>query len=351
MSIKKQYNGYLAEFVKLCKKMNKKGMPYMTVMLNHELFRYLYPLEPCTSFKNCDPARFIVQHIKRLNRLAEDYLKSVSPYRVDFSKSYLFRFGAGLEKKTSDIYSDLWKYFDDRTLTRESATLIRSRLPENIIKNYIRGKTILDMGCGSGRYTIALSAMGAKKAVGVDFQKKSYADAQKYCERKGLPVFFKEADCLKLPFAKSSFDFVFSNGVLHHTRSIEKGLAEIKRVLKKSGGVFLYLYAKGGIFWDTRVAMRRIFKDIPLHYTQRVLDMIGMPANRFIFCDSWYVPIETLTKKAGAEKMFRDFGFEFEKIVSGNPMDMDNAIMKGIKDARVMWGESGEHRYILRQRS
>ena len=75
-------------------------------------------------------------------------------------------------------------------------------------------------------------------------------------------------------FEDGHFDFVFCNGTIHHSRSILQSLEELKRVLKKEGKAFVYIYAKNGIFWDTRVAMRQLFKKIPLGYTQKVLDLI-----------------------------------------------------------------------------
>ena len=153
---------------------------------------------------------------------------------------------------------------------------------------------------------------------------------------------------MNLPFEAESFDFVFCNGVIHHTQSIEKGLQEIWRVLRPGKRAFLYIYAAGGIFWNTRDVLRKVFKRIPLSYTQSVLNVMGMPANRFIFCDTWYVPVETHTTKAKLHRMLEKIGFTYEKILGNNAFDLDGAIAKGIPGAEVMWGD-GEHRYILKK--
>ena len=341
----KQYDIYLKEFVELCEKMTKTGMSYMTVILSHELFRFLYPWEPYINFHNNNPVEFIVQHISRLIDIGRNYLQYISPYNTNFSESISSRFKSNL-KITSEMYSNLWKGFEQRTLVNESIKLVRARIPKYIIADYIKGKTVLDMGCGSGRFSIALSMLGARKVVGIDLQEKSYQVARRYCRKSKISVIFKEANCVTLPFYAGSFDFVFCNGVLHHTRTIMKGFLEIKRVLKKGGSSFLYLYGKGGIFWDTRVAMRKVFKKIPLSYSQNILNIIGMPQHRFIFCDSWFVPIETLTGVVELEGMLRKAGFKFKKVISKIPSDLDNAISRRIKDAKFMWGD-GEHRYIL----
>jgi SAM-dependent methyltransferase len=138
------------------------------------------------------------------------------------------------------------------------------------------------------------------------------------------------------------------NGVLHHTSSIEQGIRELYRVLKKDRKAFLYIYGNGGIFWTTRKVLRNVFRRIPLDYTKEILNIIGVPKNRFIFCDTWYVPVETHTKKKDLERMLTITGFTFEKVVSRNDFDVDYALEKGIPMAEVMWGE-GDHRYILKK--
>lgn len=343
---KQQYNQELERFQANCQKLIKSGMAYMVVILNHELFRYLYPYEPYARFTHRDPVKMAVHHIKTLNVLAENSRKGITPYSFDSKHYMLVGKKISVEKKTSDLYTELWKPFEEEILNNESYKLITGRLNQTIVKNYIRGKRVLDMGCGSGRYSIALSMIGAKEVVAVDYQEKSFQNAKKFCQSKRLNVQFREANCLKLPFKRESFDFVFSNGVLHHTRSIKNGLSELERVLKRGGKSFLYIYAKGGIFWETRLIMRKIFAKIPLSYTQSVLDIIGMPKHRFFFCDVWYVPIETHTSKYHLENMFKHLKLDYQKIISKNKFDLDRAINSEIKNAASMWGD-GEHRYLL----
>jgi hypothetical protein len=83
-----------------------------------------------------------------------------------------------------------------------------------------------------------------------------------------------------------------------------------------------------------------------LKYTQAVLDIIGMPRNRFVFCDVWYVPIEKHTSTVELIKMLKAAGFQYEKIISENLFDLDRALAQGIKGAQEAWGD-GEHRYLL----
>jgi len=340
-----EYYTQLDLFEKKCIRLVETGQPYLAVIICHELYRYTYPVEPYTNFTHDNPVLYMNQHIQKLIGLADTFPTIVRSYT--FIPENHEESGITLEKETSDLYSGLWKNFNKETLTEESLKLIKNRIPESIIHNEIKNARVLDMGCGSGRYSIALSLLGAKEVVGVDYQAKAFLASQEYCNKKSLNVKFQEANVLNLPFEDASFDFVFCNGVLHHTSSIEQGIGELFRVLKKPGKAFLYLYGSGGIFWTTRKVMRKIFKRIPLDYTKNVLKMMGMPHNRFIFCDTWYVPIETHTNEKELRQLLIGKGFRFEKIISANAFDIDYPVYEGkIPGAKEMWGE-GDHRYIL----
>ncbi len=347
-----KYYEELKKYENSCQRLIKTGGAFLVVIASHELYRFTYPYEPCANFENTDPVNFITGKIVDVNRFLEESEKSLALYDFDPMKLHLEKFDEKLnetksiEEKTSDVYTSLWKSFDKKTLYEESKELILKRMSKEVIEKTITGKTVLDMGCGSGRYSLGLSSLGAKKVTGVDISEKAYSQSVLIAKEENLDVDFMEANFLELPFEDESFDFVFSNGTLHHSSSIEKSLGQLNRVLKKGGNSFIYLYATGGIFWDTRDVMRRVFSNIPQDYTNTVLGTIGMPSNRFFFSDVWHVPIEVHTSREDVEKMFAALGLEFSKIISQNAFDLDYALSRNIKDAEVMWGD-GEHRYML----
>lgn len=342
------YYDDLEHFVELCQALTAAGQPYFTVLLCHELYRYLYPSEPYAGFTHRDPVPYLTAHIRTLIAFGSAARDSVHGYPhppAAASPNEKDR-ASDVERETSDLYSDLWLGYDARVLTEESRQLLTRRIPSRVIDEQIVGRSVLDVGCGSGRYAVALAGLGAASVTAVDFQAKSYRRAEEYCRKQSLPVQFAEADVLRLPFADRSFDFVFSNGVLHHTRSWQAALDEYVRVMRHAG--FLFLYATGGFFWTTRRALRPLFQAIPRTYTAAVLELIGMPANRMIFMDTWYVPIEEHIARADLESAFRRHGLAYEKLTSQVETDIDSAIDKDIPGAAIVWGE-GEHRYLLQR--
>lgn len=344
----KRYQELLDEFVDQSDRLIDGGLQHFVVVASHELYRFLYPVEPYCQFTHEDPVPWIEGHIEKLVGFLRSCDSTFMGY-VNCAKP-----GEGgaeereLPKSTSDLYSDLWQGFSKENYVTEAKHLIERRLSEEFIAQAIVGKRCLDIGCGSGRYALALAMLGAKQVVAVDFQAKAYGRARKLAEELELPVEFREADVLNLPFDDASFETVFSNGVLHHTSDWKRGVDEYARVMQPGGNGFLYLYATGGIFWTTRIALRKIFSRIPKEQTQSILVDMGMPSNRFIFMDTWYVPTEGHIAMDELESKLRDCGLEAEKVRSQNPFDLDTVMVQELQGSEEMWGE-GEHRYLLKK--
>lgn len=100
----------------------------------------------------------------------------------------------------------------------------------------VRGKKILDLGCGPGIHSEKLRKMGAI-VKGIDIS----SNLIKIAKSEAPKVEFKVGDIEreKLPYRDSEFDIVFSSLVLGHLKRWDFSLSEIHRVLKK-GGIFVF---------------------------------------------------------------------------------------------------------------
>jgi len=87
----------------------------------------------------------------------------------------------------------------------------------NFIKDRIKGKTILDIGCGTGKITSIIPGF----VVGVDISKEMI---KQYNGRKVV------ASATNLPFRDKSFDLVFSLTVVQDIKNQEQAISEFKRV-------------------------------------------------------------------------------------------------------------------------
>lgn len=128
--------------------------------------------------------------------------------------------------------------------------------------NGLRGKKILDVGCGPGWFTIQY-VLGGAEVCALDLTFKAAETTKKYLSYKKMTGNVLQGNAEELPFGDNSFDFVFSAGVLHHTPRIQSAFCECLRVLKPGGKAKIALYHKGILhhplaFGFVRVLMRSL---------------------------------------------------------------------------------------------
>jgi malonyl-CoA O-methyltransferase len=99
----------------------------------------------------------------------------------------------------------------------------------------VRGLSVLDVGCGTGRHAIRLAAQGAR-VTGVDFSAGMLRKARQ--KPAAGNVTFVEHDITKsLPFAPAAFDRVISCLVLDHIPDLRAFFRELRRVCRGVGFV------------------------------------------------------------------------------------------------------------------
>jgi len=356
-SIFEQIHTLLDEYFSTSASMLSKGFPWAVILSLHEVYRHLYPTEPYIEdypVEDKDKPQYILGVLKNQLDVYSIVAKSVIPYKTlsleNISDNYSVSKSMPIEAATGTLYGSLWEKFGLDAVVEEAKKLIQARFNSQTFSlTDLEDKVVLDLGCGSGRYTVALNTYGCKTITGYDVGGQGLNIAKDIASKYGLKnMEFVEGDVLDLPYEDESFDFVFCNGVLHHTTDFKRGLSELYRVLKTSGKAFLYLYADGGLFWNFREKAREVTCKVPREYAQQVLDVLGVPSNRFIFLDTWYVPIEKHTSKEELEDiLLNDIGFSsIEKLISKVETDLDFYIAAGRPHARELYGD-GEHRYLL----
>ena len=105
----------------------------------------------------------------------------------------------------------------------------------------VRGRHVLDIGCGHGMAAVVLARRGAH-VTACDLSFGYLDEARSRARANGVDVQFVEANGNRLPFADGSFDRIWGNAVLHH---LDIPMArELKRVLRPGG--FAVLFASRG---------------------------------------------------------------------------------------------------------
>jgi 2-polyprenyl-3-methyl-5-hydroxy-6-metoxy-1,4-benzoquinol methylase len=103
----------------------------------------------------------------------------------------------------------------------------------------LKGKLVLDVGCGMGRFAEVATRWGAR-VIGVDLSAAAEVAAKNLADREFTAF---QADVFALPFAPESFDVIYSIGVLHHTPDCEAAVKALDKYLKPGGLLVVWLYS------------------------------------------------------------------------------------------------------------
>jgi len=134
----------------------------------------------------------------------------------------------------------------------------------------VKGKRILDLGCGPGFYLNKLSKKGAK-VKGIDFSKELIKIARE--ENPKVEVIFGDIT-KRLPYKNLEFDVVISPLVLGHIKNWKFVLKEVRRVLKKNG---IFVFSVGVPFYECvkRIKIKnRKFKTPKDYFNERIIKTI-----------------------------------------------------------------------------
>lgn len=119
----------------------------------------------------------------------------------------------------------------------------RLLLQSNLKPEFFKGKTVLEVGAGCGRFTEILLKFGAKVialdySTAIDANKKNNLKDEK---QNNLSLF--QGDLFNLPLKENSFDIVICYGVIQHTGDNERAINELLKYPKKGGLLLMDIYS------------------------------------------------------------------------------------------------------------
>ncbi len=254
-----------------------------------------------------------------------------------------------VEAFTADLYSRCWTYYTDEQFL-DMAKLFDSRFDKNGVKLDLKGKSCIDLGCGSGRYVVAMADHGASESHGLDLSDRAIEDACERAERLGYAdrCTFTQGSMLELPYEDGRFDFVSCNGVIHHTTDPKKSLAELARITSRDGVAYIMIYGSGEMWWDLTDMIREIMEAVPRGYAFAALDLLRVPPGKiFNYMDHMFVPCREVISHAEFQDRLRDVGFtSWEIMERGEMVDSAERKARYPEDADLV-GEA-DLRYICR---
>lgn len=197
-------------------------------------------------------------------------------------------------------------------------------------RDQIVGKTFVDIGSGSGLFSLAAYRLGAKKIVSVDIDEFSLSCTsflrEKFDQKKNWQV--QKGSALDQNFLQSlgTFDIVYSWGVLHHTGNMYQALRNIEMLLNREGKLYLALYNDNkrllegsSHFW---VRLKRLYNQSPwlakkcIEGAYTLYYLIGLVMN-------WQNPITYIKQYHTLRGM--DFWTDIKDWLGGYPYEFSSA--------------------------
>jgi SAM-dependent methyltransferase len=221
---------------------------------------FIYPII------NCIP-RLLVEAVYDYKDFLQQHLPDYTTYLKHIQEKHgeLLAHCASKNKKTKSSFGFEWSFLDtkknDKLWHDDLQDLQQVLLKEfACTKDFFANKLALDAGCGHGLMTTELATLSGQ-SIGMEL---SLAVEQAYVRNTNPQAHFVQADVQLPPFALSTFDVLYSSGVLHHTNDTLLSLQKVSATLKQKGRISIWLYHPQKD-WKHNVlqSMRAVFSKLP----------------------------------------------------------------------------------------
>lgn len=155
-----------------------------------------------------------------------------------------------------------------RVLDDERIQEAESSLREMLAREDLAGLTFLDVGSGSGLFSLAAARLGARRVHSFDFDPSSVACAKELRRRhgpRGADWTIERGSALDADYLRSlgRFDLVYAWGVLHHTGDMWRAIGGTADAVADEGRLFISIYNDQGPRSRIWRAVKRAYNALP----------------------------------------------------------------------------------------
>ena len=236
------------------------------------------------------------------------------------------------EREVRYEFGSNWKSFVESSLNETRVANAVDSLRRFLQMDSLEGRTFLDIGCGSGLFSLAACLIGAEKVTSFDYDPDSVGTTTAMRDRHGIPEarwsvernsVLDEVFMHSLPLA----DVVYSWGVLHHTGDMWKAI-DLAAGRVKPGGLFaIAIYNRVDRFPDRST----MWWSIKRFYTSsaapvRALMEFAYAANHFLTrLISLRDPFKPFINKDGEGRRGMEFWHDMRDWLGGFPYEFATA--------------------------
>jgi 2-polyprenyl-6-hydroxyphenyl methylase/3-demethylubiquinone-9 3-methyltransferase len=182
-----------------------------------------------------------------------------------------------VERKKRFKFGDNWIQYADK-INKVKINNALTSLSVAFDSSELKGRTLIDVGSGSGLFSLAASIMGAN-VTSFDYDDKSVL-----CTQKLKNTYFPDSSTWSVQQGSildknfisglGTFDIVYSWGVLHHTGEMWRAIDNAASLVSKGGAFYIAIYNDQG--WRSKVW--RHVKEIYLKLPDRLKFLIVIPS-------------------------------------------------------------------------
>lgn len=187
--------------------------------------------------------------------------------------------GDNIDHRTVRSFGDEWTYFHD--FTEKDIKVLNDKYFDIVNDSMLNaGSTVIDIGCGSGRFIKCLKGR-YKTIAGVDPSDAIHVADKLLGKDENVQLVNGSTD--NLPFPDDHFDFGYSLGVLHHIPDTQKALKDCIKKIKPGGYFLLYLYYNldnrgllSRVLFSLSNGLRKVISSLPRWTKKLTCDILAL---------------------------------------------------------------------------